>query len=62
MVNKNQDLKIPEDYVWVRTGGWDRIKASFIFHLARFLGGLYVRLFLHVRVERGLPTVSASLA
>ena len=49
--NKNQDLKIPEDYVWVRTGRWDRIKASFIFHLARFLGGLYMRLFLHVRVE-----------
>lgn len=51
VMNKNQDLKIPEDYVWVRTGRWDRIKAACIFHVARFIGGLYVRLFLHVRVK-----------
>lgn len=45
----DQDMKLPEDYEYIRTDVMSKLKSKIIYALAVVFGGLYVRLFLHVK-------------
>lgn len=47
----DQDYRLPDGYKWVRTDPLARFLSGLIYGLAILFGGLYCRLFLHMRVK-----------
>ena len=47
----NQNFKLPQDYKWVKTDIVSKFLSGLIYGLAVIFGGLYCRLFLHVRIK-----------
>lgn len=47
---KGQNFQLPENYQWVRRGLPFRLASGLVYGLAVVFGGLYCRLFLHLRV------------
>ncbi len=48
-VAPQQDMKLPDDYEYIRRDFFSGVKSAFIYGCAVVFGGLYIRLFLHTR-------------
>lgn len=48
---RDQEYKLPEDYLWIRKDVKYRFLSSVIYGLALVFGVIYCRLFLHVRIK-----------
>ncbi len=47
----NQENTLPEGYKWIRTGFWAKVTSALLYVLALVLGGLYCKLFLHLKIK-----------
>ncbi len=47
----NQDYRVPDGYCYIRRDRLSRLKSAVIYGLAVVFGGLYCRLFLHLRIR-----------
>lgn len=50
VTNENQDYKLPDNYEWIKSSFWDRIKSAAVYALAIVGGFLYCKFGLHLRV------------
>ena len=41
VTNENQDYKLPDNYEWIKSSFWDRIKSAAVYALAIVGGFLY---------------------
>ena len=49
--SKNQDLKLPKDYKWLRLDFFSRFLSAAVYSLAFLISSVYCRVFLHVSFE-----------
>ena len=49
--SKNQDIKLPKDYKWLRLDFFSRFLSAAVYTLAFLISSVYCRLFLHVSFE-----------
>lgn len=49
--SNNQEYKLPKDYKWIHSNVFYKIFSSILYKLAKFLGFIYCKLFLHVKIQ-----------
>ena len=49
--SKNQDIKLPKDYKWIKVDFFSRFLSAAVYTLAFLISSVYCRLFLHVSFE-----------
>ena len=65
VTTRDQDLRLPEDYEWIRRDARSRVLSALSYGTALLLSSFGCRLFLHVRFKRHLkkrPTVRSYTA
>ena len=51
IINKNQEYKLPKDYKWIHNNFFYKMFSSILYKIFRFMGFIYCKLFLHVKIQ-----------